>query len=225
MVNKRKSAPARARAKMEYLLTGKLVCGHCDALMTGVSSTSKTKRLYHYYSCSNMRAKQCDIKNISKPLLEDFVVLKARELLTDDNINNLSINLFEAMEKDKDESNIKRLKKALKENNKQKGSLLDSLKQCSIDSVRNSIFEELSKMEDYRKELDNDLRYEEANSISITKSQIKFFLKDLRNGDPNDLKYRRTLIDVFLYKVYLYKDGKIYIIFTIKGKDYRGNIP
>ena len=35
-MNKNKKAPARARAKVEYLLTTKLFCGHCKEMMTGL---------------------------------------------------------------------------------------------------------------------------------------------------------------------------------------------
>ena len=49
MMVKNKKAPARARAKTEYLLTTKLFCGHCKDMMTGYSGTSKTGKLHNYY--------------------------------------------------------------------------------------------------------------------------------------------------------------------------------
>jgi len=226
MINKRKDAPARARAKKEYLLTTKLLCGHCEALMVGAGGTSRNKKVYNYYSCNNFKIKKCDKTNISKELLEDFVVMKAREQLTDESIKTITDNLYAEIEKDKtNNSNIKRLTKAIKDNDKEKNNLLDSLKKCNIDSVRNSIFEELEKMDNSRKQLEIELRYEEANNINIKKPQIRFILNDLKNGDPNDEKYRSMLINTFVYKVYLYNDGKIIIIFTINGKRYEGKMP
>lgn len=44
IMEKNKKAPARAKAKVDYLLTTKLFCGHCKAAMTGISGTSKTER-------------------------------------------------------------------------------------------------------------------------------------------------------------------------------------
>jgi len=41
IMNKNKKAPARARAKVEYLLTTKLFCGICKEMMTGFSGTGK----------------------------------------------------------------------------------------------------------------------------------------------------------------------------------------
>ena len=52
IMNKNKKAPARARAKEEYLLTTKLFCGHCREMMTGISGTSKTGAIHNYYTCN-----------------------------------------------------------------------------------------------------------------------------------------------------------------------------
>lgn len=41
IMEKNKKAPARARAKVEYLLTTKLFCGRCKEMMTGYSATGK----------------------------------------------------------------------------------------------------------------------------------------------------------------------------------------
>lgn len=46
IMNKNKKAPARARAKVEYLLTTKLFCGHCKEMMTGFSGTGKMGKVY-----------------------------------------------------------------------------------------------------------------------------------------------------------------------------------
>ena len=39
---KNKQAPSRSKAKIEYILTTKLFCGHCKGLMTGTCGTSRT---------------------------------------------------------------------------------------------------------------------------------------------------------------------------------------
>ena len=66
MMVKNKKAPARARAKTEYLLTTKLFCGHCKDMMTGYSGTSKTGKLHNYYMCNNARKKLCNKKAVQK---------------------------------------------------------------------------------------------------------------------------------------------------------------
>lgn len=57
-MKKNAQAPARSRAKEEYILTTKLFCGHCREMMIGVSGTSKTGTIYNYYVCKNARTKK-----------------------------------------------------------------------------------------------------------------------------------------------------------------------
>ena len=46
---KNKKAPARHKAEESYLLTTKLYCGKCGALMFGESGVSHTGKMYTYY--------------------------------------------------------------------------------------------------------------------------------------------------------------------------------
>ena len=51
-----RKAPARHKAEDDYLLTTKLFCGTCGAMMVGESGTSASKgRKYHYYRCVNTK--------------------------------------------------------------------------------------------------------------------------------------------------------------------------
>ena len=60
-MDKNKRAPACGKADEEYLLTTKLFCGKCGALMFGESGTSATGRTYYYYKCANVkRRKGCN---------------------------------------------------------------------------------------------------------------------------------------------------------------------
>ncbi len=214
---KNKKAPARARAKNEYLLTTKLFCGHCKDMMTGFSGTSKTGRLYNYYTCRNAKIKLCDKKNVQKNYIEDLVVDEARKVLTDENISKIAYTVVELAEKEKDMSNLKRLNKLLKDNEKQRNNLFESLKICDIENVRKSIFEEISKMDVQHKEIENEILLEETQYVKVTVPQVKFFLTHLRNGSINDLKYRKMLINVLINQIYLY-DSKINIIFNTQDK-------
>ena len=66
-LDKNKRAPACGKADEEYLLTTKLFCGKCGALMFGESGTSATGRTYYYYKCANVkRRKGCNKKTVQK---------------------------------------------------------------------------------------------------------------------------------------------------------------
>jgi len=47
----------------------------------------------------------------------------------------------------------------------------------------------------------------------LTVPMVHFFLRKLKDGNVDDIKYRRTLINVFINKIYLY-DDKLTIIFN-----------
>ena len=72
---KNKKAPARRKAEDDYLLTTKLFCGYCGALMFGESGVSHTGKMYTYYKCAAAKKKKtCDKKAVRKQWLEDLVV-------------------------------------------------------------------------------------------------------------------------------------------------------
>lgn len=71
-------APARHKAEDDYLLTTKLICGTCRAMMVGECGTSGSNgRRYHYYRCVNSKKnKTCTAKrkSVRKVPIEDAVI-------------------------------------------------------------------------------------------------------------------------------------------------------
>ena len=153
------------------------------------------------------------------------MVEKARNILTDENINTIAKTVADLVAKEtRDNTNLKRLQKRLKENEQQNKNLIDSLKVCNIDSVRQTLFDEIQKMEQEHKEIEKDLLLEGMQKVDITVPEIKFFLKEMRKGKIDDINYRKTLINVLINKVYLYDDN-ITIIFNTQDKPYKEKIP
>lgn len=123
-----------------------------------------------------------------------------------------------------DNTNLKRLNKRLKDNEKQNKNLIDSLKMCNVDSVRQTIFDEIQKMDEERKEIEKELLLEGMQKVDITVPEIKFFLKEMRSGKIDDIEYCKMLVNVLIYKVYLYDDS-ITIIFNTQNKPYKEKTP
>lgn len=69
------------------------------------------------------------------------------------------------------------------------------------------------KLEAAKKSLLEDIETEERGMVRLTEQQVSFFLTALKNGDVDDVKYRKALISVFVNKIYLY-DDKITFIFN-----------
>ena len=192
--------------------------------MVGVSGTSRNKKSYEYYSCNKSRKKVCDKKNVPKDWIENLVITEARNILTEKNIETISTSVVELVNKEKDSSTLKRLNAILRENEKQHTNLLDSLKICDIDSVRKTIFEEIVKMETEHKNIENEIRIESSQKVNLDEMQIRYFLEQLKNGDIDDIKYRKMIVNVLINKVYLYDDN-ITIFFNTQDKEFKSEIP
>ena len=82
----------KVKKDYKFLLSGKIYCGDCEALMYGHSGTSRTGKLYLYYKCKNaVNAHSCSMRPVKKGFIEDFVVNYAIEyLLSPENITKLA---------------------------------------------------------------------------------------------------------------------------------------
>lgn len=202
--------------KSDYLLTDKLYCGLCGAKMTGAVAKHK----YHYYKCINSKGslKTCHKEKVDREFIEELVVKETRKMLTKENIRIIANKVIEFLEQEKDLSEIKKLQHALKKCEKEIESLLIAVRQATSDSVRNLLISELEKTQEQQKGLKAQLSYEEANNMPVTASEVRFYLTELKKGNINTKKYKRILIDTFIYKIYLY-DEKIVINYTTQDSN------
>jgi DNA invertase Pin-like site-specific DNA recombinase len=213
MLDSSRKTPARARAKIEYLLTTKLFCGHCKEMMTGFSCTGRNNTIYRYYTCNGAKKKLCDKRMVGKDYIEDLVIDECRKLLTDKNINKIAKEVVAVCEAEKDTTNLRRLKNLLSENERKQKNLMDAIMECDISSLRKKLSLQAPELEKEHARIEKEIALEEKNYPTLTVPKIKFFLTALKDGDINDMKYRKTLINVFVNAIYLY-DDKITLVFN-----------
>ena len=126
-LDKNKRAPACGKADEEYLLTTKLFCGKCGALMFGESGTSATGRTYYYYKCANVkRRKGCNKKTVQKDWLEDLVVRETMKLIQDDAVIDKIVQLVMDVQ-NQENTTIPLLEKQLREVNKKLDNLMKAI--------------------------------------------------------------------------------------------------
>ena len=65
-VKHNKKAPAMHRSEDDYLLTTRLFCGKCGAMMVGEIGTSHTQSKYRYYKCNQAKKHKCDKKAVKR---------------------------------------------------------------------------------------------------------------------------------------------------------------
>ena len=204
-----KAAPARSRAKAEYLLSGKLYCGYCKEKMIGHSSNQISKKgvIFNYYKCKNSGGgKSCKKKLAKKDYIEDVVVNECRNLLTPKNIKRIAKEMMWVISNMESKAELQRLEGLIANANREKDNQMKSLRMCSDDTIRNMIFEDLAKIGAEITELERQLEIEKARHFVVTEEQVIEFLESLAKGDVNDITYRRALIKMFVNKIFLYDD-------------------
>ncbi|MBR0399304.1 MAG: recombinase family protein [Mogibacterium sp.] len=204
---------AHRPAVEDYLLTGKLYCGHCKDQMVGTSGTSHTGRTYRYYTCLNA-PKKCDKKNVKKDFIEDLVFENCRELLSDEIIEAVVRSVEEQNSKDQETSLIIRLRSDIKDTETKINRIIDQ-----IEDGQGSVMlaDRLKQREDELASLRQQLKREESRHIHIEPETVRTFLLAIRSGDIDDIEYRRLLVRAFIDRIYLY-DNHFLLLINHSGK-------
>ena len=204
IMEKNKKAPARAKAVEDnYILTTKIFCGYCKAAITGVSGISHTGAFHQYYQCVGIKRKTCKKKTVKKAYIEDLVVNEVIKILTPENIEKFSISIEKQCEKERNTANLKRITKLISENEKATDNLIKALEAGKVVDV---ISTQIEKRQLEKADLEAQLAKERIQAPLLKYDQLKFFFERFAKGDPDDINYRKMLVDIFINRIYLYDD-------------------
>ena len=211
-IKKNSRAPARHKAEDDYLLTTKLFCGMCGAMMFGECGTGRNKVVHHYYKCATAkRFKTCKKKTVRKEWLEDLVITETMKLIQDDAV--IDAIVAEVMElQDQENTTLPLLEKQMREVENGIENMLNAI-QAGV--LTNSTKSRLEKLEAQQKELEVRIAEEKIARPRLSENQVRFWLTRFRKLNPNVKSHRETLINTFVNAVYLY-DEKVLITFNYK---------
>ena len=209
---KNKKAPARHKAEESYLLTTKLFCGYCGALMFGESGTSRTGEVHRYYKCATAKKhKGCKKKTVRKQWLEDLVVNQTMQLVKDDAaMESIIAKVMELQ--NKENTNIPLYEKQLRDAESGIQNMLNAI-QAGI--LTSSTKERLEQLEETKRELEARIAEEKLAKPKVTEEFIRFWLLRFRKLDMSLKDQRQALVDTFINAIYLY-DDKVLITFNYK---------
>ncbi|MCH5161870.1 MAG: recombinase family protein [Clostridiales bacterium] len=212
---KNSKAPARHTAYEDYLLTTKLFCGKCGAMMVAASGTSATNAVvYKYYACVRQKKHECDKKTISKTKLENFVVHKTMQFLKDDGvIERLSEKLYELQYAES--TLLPKLQEQLKQKAKEIENILTAVQKGYATDI---LLKRLSDLEKEQKEITDAIAKEQFKAPIFTQDHIRMSLYNFRKIDVSTDEGKRKIIDTFINSIYLY-DDKLIIIYNANGKE------
>ena len=209
---KNKKAPARHKAEESYLLTTKLYCGKCGALMFGESGVSHTGKMYTYYKCAAAKKKKsCDKKAVRKQWLEDLVVSETMKLVEDDaSMNAIIAKVMELQNQESTDLPI--YEKQLRETEVGITNMLNAIQMGILTS---STKERLEALEEQRRELQARIAEERLARPKMKEEFVRFWLLRFRKLDMTQPEQRQALVDTFINAIYLY-DDKVLITFNYK---------
>ena len=216
---------ASGKAQEDYLLTGKLFCGHCGKLMVGESGTSRSGKVHHYYKCNTRKyTHKCNKKNERKDWVEDAVVKYTIEtVLTDELIETIAVKVMELIEKEfADNTVLISLNSRLKDIRNRIGNIMSAIEQGIITPTTK---ERLIELENEEHDLKEKIAKEEVKKPLLSKERIIYWLTSFKNGNIQDIEYKRNLIDTLVNSVFLYDSDdngrKIVITYNVSGNNVR----
>lgn len=197
--------PAATADKAEYILTGRLFCGHCGSAMVGVSGVGKAGVRYRYYACMGQKRKICSKKPEKKDVIESIVVKNAIECaLSDAVIERVAENVVKLQQQENDNN---------EEKNSVKSQLADVEKRLKniVEAVEDGAFsptlrKRLAELEKQKGQLEEELDRISIIEPVFSKSEVVEWLKTYRNGDISDPSYRWNIVQNFVNAVYVYDD-------------------
>lgn len=215
-----KHKPATQKAKVEYSLAGKAVCGLCGASLVGVTGTSKTARQYHYYACCK-RYKQhtCNKNNEQKDKLENYVLEQTLNLvLTPEQIENIANGMFEKWNTNTTTIKTKEYEKQIERINKELDKCFNMFFNADSEELQKRLNDKSKSLEIEKQDLQNEIKkLAMVQAMTHTKDDVKNILAEYLDGDKSDLNYQRKIINKFVNSVFVY-DDKVVIYYNVFSK-------
>ena len=209
LLGQTKKAPARARAKVEYYLAGRLFCGYCGEKMIAVGGTSRNGTQYHYYKCKN---KDCRKLAERKDYLEWFVTQHVLDLLNmESKKETLADRVIAAYKSSMETDRVAEIEKELRTVSDRLNHVIDLL----IDHKTDALLEKMDNLELQKSELEEQLYSARLAQKHIPSREeiIEWFAK-LKSVEETKTSLQRQVIRTFVHKVYLW-DEKAVIVLTL----------
>ena len=221
---KEKKSTGTFEPKTDYLLTGKIFCGHCGSRLVGSSSGKETNK---YYQCTGKKHKflNCKKRGVRKEVLESIVVHDAFQLLTDENIEIIADTAVRLNNKEIDETtNLTALKSKLTQTEKILNNLLKAIETGETPEI---IIKRISELEKEKRDIEKQIAKEEKEIIYLDKYRIIYWLEQFRNGDIQSESVKRNIINLFVNSVKVWDEDKktlkleiVYNLNNIQTKTY-----
>ncbi len=214
--------PSTAKARAEYLLSMKLFCGHCGALMAGESGRGRHGTVYHYYKCATRKkggAKACDKKIVRKDEIEQHVARVIQSVMTDEWIEEVAVAVCRELEEQSAQGRrtIPQIETEIRDQEKK---ILNLVTAIASAGHSDALLAALTEAEDGKKFLESELRWaQDAKRLSADPALVVAFLRRFQAGRMSDPVWMREVFDTFVGRVYLWDDGRCRIFLNTSDQE------
>lgn len=207
-----KRAPAAHKAKVDYLLSGKIFCGECGGAMVGESSGTTGK--YNYYVCNaKKRLRNCKKKDVRKEVIESAVLDYTMNYVLSDEVCDILADMAhtESMKESGNEKTIAAIKHQQSKNKAELDNTLNAIKAGIFTKSTKEILEQLEHERDSLAEQLEEAKF--FNSEAMSKEAVMKWLQQFK-GDINDTAFCHRLIETFINAVYVYDNGTVTVTYN-----------
>ncbi len=211
-------AAGHKKAKVDYILFGKIFCGKCGSMMTGVCGTSKQRVKHHYYICSAKKKKLCTKRAVRQDWIESLVLKHTINLVrNEDLLEYIAENTYQYfVAQNTDTTYTKSLQKALKETEQAISNLLRAIEAGIFNE---STKDRMNELEEQKSELRLALAAAKLKEdLGLKKEHVVYFLHQFAEMDYTDVECQKRLIKTFLNSVFIY-DDKVVLTFNYSGDE------
>jgi len=214
----KKRPRGKQRLNADYLLTGKIFCGHCGSHMIAFAGTGKSGRSFRYYACQKRRRDHsCEKKHVPKDQIEKAVCDILRAKLSDSGFIDWVCSGYEkVIEAARAESKLQNLQDELSRVKTELDNIMKAIRAGIINEMTKDAMDELMNS---KADLEEAIRLEEMTATAYSVDDVRAWLTDLLSGDLDDPEYMKELVKIFVNAVYVY-DDRIKVRFNYGAEEY-----
>jgi hypothetical protein len=192
---------SRAKSDVDFLLTGKLFCGHCGRPMSGTSGTSATGEKFYYYSC-RIHGNKCIKQNEKKDVIEDAVFdYVTYQFLTDENIEKIADEIVKMLESEKNTAIISAIKREKKEVDRKLRNIAEMIADGRGTAT---LMDMMRDLEAQKEDLELQLAKAKFEQNYITKDMIVFFFRQFQDDQGDTIGMKRKILDALIQSIYIF---------------------
>ena len=208
-----RSQPPKVREKAEYLLLGKVFCGHCGRALIGLSGKGKSGNVWRYYGHRSGTLPKCSKKPEKKAWLEWYVTDQACRYVLDPRNTDFIAQRVCAAWKAENDGGADGIADRIKAIDRELDKIARSFA-AAVPAIQAALNAQATDLQTERDQLQAEYARLQARR-PLDAQEVKQYLQQLCVGDPHDEDVQRQVIDTFVNCVYVW-DDKIVIYFNVR---------